>query len=158
MLARSCRLGCTGLPRSSIVDETPASAKRSAAHDPAGPEPTITTRGLAAPAGHGRISRFETGVAASPLRRTSTRKRWPSEWALRASSERRMTRTSKISSRGIPILCETNVAIGSSLESSGIKRSTTLLMIEPCPGDDLRRIDHLLPGQRLLVDGIAITK
>ncbi len=50
--ARSWRRGCTGLPCSITVEGTPASARRSAAQAPAGPDPTITTRGTGRLAGH----------------------------------------------------------------------------------------------------------
>ena len=72
MSARSRRRGCTGFPCSSTVTGTPASASRSAAHEPAGPEPTTTTFGGGRPAGQRGVDRGAGSRAATSPRRAAT--------------------------------------------------------------------------------------
>ena len=92
--ARSRRRGCTGLPCSTMVTGTPASASRSAAHEPAGPgaDDDDARRRAARPASVGaarRGARRAGGPAprpgARPARASAARAARP----LRASSDRR---------------------------------------------------------------------
>jgi len=126
--ARSRRRGPTGLPRSRIVEATPASAKRKAVQAPAGrsPQSPRVVRAHRRPRRACRTRRSD-GKALAFARHFDPHA-MPSRRSLRASSERCRTRTSPMRESAHPKACAAMVFRESSSASSGTKISTISIM------------------------------